>query len=94
MSERVADYFAACALMPKAWVKTAFYSRTQRVEELADLFQVSPRAMSVRLSQLGLTTPVDRCERRISPSPLRQPSRFHRYHRAASTNYSAAAGIH
>jgi len=60
-AERIADYFAACVLMPKAWVKTAFCSRTQKTERLAAMFQVSPKAMSVRLSQLGLTEPVDRC---------------------------------
>jgi len=54
MAERLADYFAACVLMPKAWVKSAFCTRTQSVEALAKLFEVSPRAMSVRLSQLGL----------------------------------------
>ena len=61
MAEKVADYFAACVFMPKAWVKSAFCSHTQNIEKLADLFQVSPRAMSFRLSQLGLTMPVDRC---------------------------------
>ena len=61
MAEKVADYFAACALMPKAWVKTAFCSETQSVEQLAAKFQVSPKAMSYRINQLGLTEPVDRC---------------------------------
>ncbi len=60
LAERVADHFAACVLMPKAWVKTAFCSRTQNIAELADLFEVSPRAMNFRLSQLGLLT-IDRC---------------------------------
>lgn len=64
MAERVADYFAACVLMPKAWVKAAFCNETQKIEALAEKFAVSPRAMSVRLAQLGLTTAVDRCERR------------------------------
>jgi len=62
MAEKVADYFAACVLMPKAWVKTAFCTdRVQGIEALADLFQVSPMAMSFRLTQLGLTTQADRC---------------------------------
>lgn len=61
MTERIADYFAACVLMPKRLVKTAFCSRTQSIEDLAALFMVSPKAMHVRLSQLGLLTPVDRC---------------------------------
>ena len=59
--EKIADYFAACVLMPKAWVKRAFYSGIQNVELLAANFHVSPKAMSYRLNELGLTTPVDRC---------------------------------
>ena len=61
MAEKVADYFAACVLMPKAWVKSAFCNETQSVEALADMFQVSQKAMSFRLSQLGLTISADRC---------------------------------
>jgi len=62
MAEKVADYFAACVLMPRAWVKSAFYNeRVQSVEALAEMFQVSPKAMSFRLTQLGLTTQADRC---------------------------------
>lgn len=61
MAEKVADYFAACVLMPKAWVKSAFCNQSQSVEVLAEMFQVSQKAMSFRLSQIGLTVPVDRC---------------------------------
>jgi len=62
LTEKVADYFAACVLMPRAWVKTAFYNdRVQSIDALAVMFQVSPKAMSFRLNQLGLTAPVDRC---------------------------------
>lgn len=62
MAEKVADYFAACVLMPKAWVKAAFCNQAiQNIEQLAALFRVSPRAMSFRLSQLGLTVPAPRC---------------------------------
>ena len=91
MSEKVADYFAACVLMPKAWVKTAFYNdRVQSIEALAEIFQVSPKAMSFRLNQLGLTVPVERCAlpsvrataratRTFWPSNRRpSPSKYHR----------------
>ncbi len=62
MAEKVSDYFAACVLMPKAWVKDAFCNQgIQSVEALAELFQVSSKAMSFRLSQLGLTLSVNRC---------------------------------
>lgn len=64
VAERVADYFAASLLMPKAWVKTAYFTGTQSIPRLAARFQVSPQAMSVRLRQLGLTEPVQRCHRR------------------------------
>jgi Zn-dependent peptidase ImmA (M78 family) len=77
MAERVADYFAACVLMPKAWVKAAFCNETQKIEALAEKFAVSPRAMSVRLAQLGLTTAVDRCERRQA-SGYRRLGRYFR----------------
>jgi Zn-dependent peptidase ImmA (M78 family) len=60
LAERVADHFAACVLMPKGWVKTAFCSRTQSVTALAEIFDVSPKAMNFRLTQLGLTS-IDRC---------------------------------
>jgi Zn-dependent peptidase ImmA (M78 family) len=60
MAEKVADYFAACVLMPKAWVKAAFFGRTQSVEQLARLFHVSAKAMSFRLQQLGLVEPTRR----------------------------------
>lgn len=62
MAEKVADYFAACVLMPKVWVKRAFCNDSiQSTEALAELFQVSPKAMSVRLNQLGLARQADRC---------------------------------
>lgn len=94
MSEKVADYFAACVLMPKAWVKTAFYNdRVQSIEALADLFQVSPMAMSFRLSQLGLAVPFDRCASVLSRRtarevrshwPMHQSTRSTRYFRSLS----------
>lgn len=70
MAERVADYFAASVLMPKAWVKTAFFTGTQRVEDLALHFDVSRQAMSVRLRQLGLSEPSRRCRSALVSAPL------------------------
>src|SRR5205823_3788110 len=43
--EQVCDYFAACLLMPRPWVKRAFASGTQRLPRLADHFGVSQAAM-------------------------------------------------
>ena len=74
VAEKVADYFSACVLMPKAWVKSAYCTKTQSVEELAELFGVSQKAMSYRLSQLGLTVQVDRCRPAI-PARLVGPAR-------------------
>jgi Zn-dependent peptidase ImmA (M78 family) len=53
-AEKVADYFAACALMPKLLVKRHFCGGVTDLHELADLFDVSERAMEVRLEALGL----------------------------------------
>ena len=56
LAESVADFFAACALMPRAWVKQAYFDGIQRPDDLADLFDVSVTAMQVRLRQLGLSS--------------------------------------
>lgn len=90
MAEKVADYFAACVLMPKSWVKTAFCSETQSIEQLATKFHVSPKAMSYRISQLGLIEPADRCSRNNPqpPSSTRTWPSQRRYLRAFSTTRS------
>lgn len=57
-AERAADYFAACLLMPRAWIKRCFYDegfRDPRV--LARRFGVSTPAMRYRFDQLGLLEP-------------------------------------
>lgn len=53
-NERLCDYFAACVLMPRPWVKQAYGSGLQDVVALAERFEVSPQAMQIRLIQLGL----------------------------------------
>ncbi len=60
-TEQVCDYFAACLLMPRAWVKRRFTSGHQDVRQLATEFDVSMQAMQVRLLQLGLIEPAPRC---------------------------------
>lgn len=52
--ERVADYFAACVLMPKLLVKRHYCRGVNRLSDLAELFDVSERAIEIRLDQLGL----------------------------------------
>lgn len=83
--EYVCDYFAACALMPKRLVKQAWGDGIQRVSDLADLFDVSPAAMDIRLAHVGLTTPRPRCA--PTPSAMARPVttwRARRYQRALS----------
>jgi Zn-dependent peptidase ImmA (M78 family) len=52
--EAICQYFAACFLMPKTWVKNSWANGVQDVYDLASLFQVSVSAMDVRLRQMGL----------------------------------------
>ena len=61
-AERVADYFAACLLMPKRVVKRLWFEGPQSVEGLAEKLRVSPAAARYRLDQLGLTDRAARCE--------------------------------
>lgn len=60
-AERVADYFAACVLMPKRTVKRRWCEGPQVVETLAAELRVSPAALRYRLDQLGLTERSRRC---------------------------------
>lgn len=59
--ELVADQFAAALLMPKTWIKKAWYDGIQDVAQLARLFEVSHEAMRIRLQTLGLTAAMPRC---------------------------------
>jgi hypothetical protein len=63
-TERAADNFAACLLMPKRWVKKAWGEGHQRIGDLSELFDVSPQAMRVRLQNLGLLGAAGRHEQR------------------------------
>jgi Zn-dependent peptidase ImmA (M78 family) len=52
--EYACEYFAACLLMPRVWMKRAYFDEgIQDVPALARLFGVSWIAMRVRLEQLG-----------------------------------------
>ncbi|MFN2471118.1 MAG: ImmA/IrrE family metallo-endopeptidase [Gaiellaceae bacterium] len=70
-AERVADYFAACLLMPKRVVKRLWCRGTQNIDQLAEQLQVSPAAVRYRLDQLGLTEERSRCTWRgpVRPAP-------------------------
>jgi IrrE N-terminal-like domain len=62
-SEQIADHFAASLLMPKAWVKRAFFNQgLMEVPGLARRFDVSQAAMRVRLCSLGIVDGNARCD--------------------------------
>jgi Zn-dependent peptidase ImmA (M78 family) len=61
-AEQAADHFAACLLMPKAWVRGAFFNDgISNIENLAERFNVSRPAMRVRLASLGMLIGTARC---------------------------------
>lgn len=60
-AERICDYFAACLLMPKRWLIGDWRGGRRDISRLAGRYNVSRRAMEVRLSQLGLLAPTPRC---------------------------------
>lgn len=64
-SERAADYFAGCLLMPSPWVKRASGS-CRTTAEFACRFHVPSRVAETRLSQLGLAP----AQTRQLPLPL------------------------
>lgn len=51
--ELICNYFAACLLMPRTWLKRAWANGIQDEEALAGLFKVSIEAMHNRLIHLG-----------------------------------------
>lgn len=55
-AERLCNYFAACLLMPRPWVKHDWYGGLQRARALARRYYVSEAAMSNRLRELGLVS--------------------------------------
>lgn len=61
-AEQIADYFAACLLMPRAWIKRAWRENIQELPDLSRLFAVSQAAINVRLNSIGLTEPRPRCK--------------------------------
>ena len=62
-AELMCDYFAACLLMPRPWVKRLWARGVQDTAVLAATFNASPAAMNVRVQQLGLVEPRDRWHR-------------------------------
>ena len=74
LTERVCDYFAACLLMPRMWIKRAWASNIQDPTVLAKMFNVSVDAARIRLQQVGLIDAPKRCHgysRDVIPLPAR-----------------------
>ncbi len=61
--EQICDYFAGCLLVPRPWLRRAWATDTQDLEQLAWRFHVSQAAMQTRLNQTGLSAPAPRCIR-------------------------------
>lgn len=85
-AEQACDYFAGCVLMPKMLMKRAWAEGRQTPAALAELFDVSERAVEVRLAQLGLSEPQDRCAP-TRPSQRQFPRRPS-YYRSLSSHWS------
>ena len=84
-AEQAADYFAGCVLMPKLLMKRAWGEGTQSLTALGQLFAVSPRAIEVRLAQIGITDPTTRC---APPRPAIPPRR-NRFYRTADPEFTS-----
>lgn len=97
--EAICDHFAACLLMPKAWVKQLWGQGVQDLGGLAWRFEVSQQAMLIRLQNLGLVEPLPRHaaahrlgavavrgSRWSSTSSRRYPIGPARYHRTARSH--------
>jgi hypothetical protein len=78
-AEQVADYFAGCVLLPRRLLKRAWGNGVQTPSKLARVFEVSARAADVRLAQVGLSEPRDRCLTALPAGQL-----FPRWHRSAA----------
>jgi len=61
MVEHICDFFAGCLLMPRPWLKRAYYGGTQFIPDLAEMFGVSQAAITVRLKQIGISGASQRC---------------------------------
>jgi hypothetical protein len=69
--EQVCNYFAGCLLIPRPWLKSAYYGGMQSTKLLARRFDVSEAAIETRLGQTGLVDPRPRCAETSSDLSLR-----------------------
>lgn len=73
--EQVCNYFAGCLLIPRPWLKRAYYGGMQSTRLLARHFDVSEAAIETRLGQTGLVDPRPRCAESSSDPSLRPAPR-------------------
>jgi Zn-dependent peptidase ImmA (M78 family) len=57
VAEQACDYFAACLLMPRRWLRQSWAEGIRDAHVLARQFGVSPQAVKIRLLQIGLIQP-------------------------------------
>lgn len=81
-AKQAAELFAGSVLVPRPLLKRAWGDGMRQVAELADAFDVSPRAITMRLEQVGLTSPTLRCGRASGKSSASSRS-TERYQRIA-----------
>lgn len=69
-AEELCNYFAACLMMPRAWIKRDYCQGLQRPATLARRYYMSQPAMSRRLAELGLAPLADHLlPEAIHPAP-------------------------
>jgi Zn-dependent peptidase ImmA (M78 family) len=61
IAEQACEYFAACLLMPRTWLRRAWAEGMRDKRVLARRFGVTPQAITVRLLQVGLIQPTALC---------------------------------
>lgn len=87
-AERVADYFAGCALVGRRELKSAWGQGIQRAEDLAAHFGVSIQAIRVRLSQTGLNLIADRAPTPRCARPVHTPAGYRQRFRTAYPSHT------
>lgn len=93
-AERVADYFAACLLMPKKVVKRLWCQGNQDLPTLAVRLGVSVPALRYRLDDLGLTDRIDRCDYRARrPVAALRAVRSRYFREAREATASSCVGV-
>ncbi|WP_100493046.1 ImmA/IrrE family metallo-endopeptidase [Mycobacteroides abscessus] len=67
-AEHAATYFAGCLLIPRELLHRAWHNGIRSSAALAELFQASEHAITVRLQQTGLIDQIDRSTHALSPN--------------------------